>query len=183
MERADAVQTVVAERDAVVVDRDGQQRPAAWPRIAADLEDVGAVRSPSSSSSATVDPRAAWLTIRTRSSSAVAADQPVAGDPDRPPDQLVERMDLRVRVAVRARVGHLDAAAVVAADRALEQDRARPADAQDRARQQPGVAVVQPEPARVRVDVAERVGQQEQVAVLEDLDRPEVRRPRDRAVP
>ena len=53
-------------------------------------------------------------------------------------------------------------------------------DAQDRARQEPRVAVVQAEPARVGVDVAERVGQQVEVAVLEDLDRAEVRGLHDR---
>ena len=39
---------------------------------------------------ATVIGRSAWLTIRSRSSSPSVADQPVAGDPERPPDELVE---------------------------------------------------------------------------------------------
>ena len=110
-----------------------------------------------------------------------AADQPVAGDPDRPSDEVVERVDLRVGVPVGGRVRQLDRAAVVAAHRPLEQHRPLAADAQHRARQQPRVGPVQAEPARIGVDVAELVGQQVDVAVLEDLDRPEVGRPRDRA--
>ena len=75
----------------------------------------------------------------------------------------------------------LDRAVVVAAGRRLEQDRALAVDAQDRGREAAGVAVVQAEAAAVGVDVAERIGQQVDVALLEDLDRPEVRGLDDRA--
>ena len=52
-------------------------------------------------------------------------------------------------------------------------------DAQDEARHDPRIPEIQPEAARVQVDVAERVGQQVAVAVLEDLDRAEVGAARD----
>ena len=84
-------------------------------------------------------------------------------------------------VALEARVGQLDGAVVVAARRPLEEDRALAVDPQDRARQPARVAVVQPEAAAVRVDVPERVGEQVQVALLEDLDRAEVGGLDDRA--
>ena len=65
-------------------------------------------------------------------------------------------------------------APVVRAHRALEQDRPRAADTERGAREQPRVVAVEAQAARVRVDVAERVGQQVEVAVLEDLDAAEV---------
>ena len=91
------------------------------------------------------------------------AHQPLPADTDRPPGELVERVDLRVRVAVGGRVRHLDPTAVVRPDRGLEQDRPDAADPQDGAGEDPGVTVVQPEPARVGMDVAERISQQEPV--------------------
>jgi hypothetical protein len=109
--------------------------------------------------------------------------EPVTPDPDGPPGELIQRVDLGVRVAIRGRVRHLDLAAIVATDRGLQQDRPATTDAQDRAGEDPRVAAVQPETARVWVDVAEGVAQEVVVGVLEDLDRAEVRRPGDRDVP
>ena len=175
----DPVEPVVAEGDPLRRDRHRQERPAGRSRIAADLEDVRVVGA-----HVELD-RDRDRTIRVVHDAdqlleGAAPDQPVAGDPDRPPDEVVERVDLHVRVPVGGRVGQLDRAAVVAAHRPLEEDRPLAADVQHRARQQPRVGPVQAQAARIRMDVAELVGQQVDVAVLEDLDRPEVGRPRDR---
>ena len=177
-----AVEPVVAERDGAG-DRSGrEQGPARGPALPADLEDVGAVdpeleldidRLPALG---VVDDRQVFLEPAQRQDA-------FAADPELAPVELVERMDLVLDVAVDARVRELDRAAIVATGRPLEEHRPRPADPQLRARQDARVAVVQPEAAGVDVDVAERVGQEEQVGVLEDLDRPEVRGVGDRDDP
>ena len=68
----------------------------------------------------------------------------------------------------------------LAADCAAQERRPHAVDAEDRARQHPGVEVVQPQAAGIDVDVAERVRQQEQVAVLQDADATEIRGRDDR---
>ena len=113
----------------------------------------------------------------------VAVDQALPGDAELPAQQALSRPDLVVRVPIEGRVRQLDDAAVVRPGRALEDDRPRAADAEHGARQEPRVVAVQPESARVGVDVAELVGQQEEVAVLEDLDAAEVGRLLDRDEP
>ena len=110
-----------------------------------------------------------------------ARQHPGPRDPQLLRRERLLRVDLVALVALDPRVGHLDRAAPVAAGRRLEQDRAGPVDAHDRAREPAGVAVVQAEAARVGVDVAERVGQQVLVALLEHLDAAEVRGLDDRA--
>jgi hypothetical protein len=142
----DAVDAVIAKRDPPVRDRDRQQPAARGARVAAHLEDVRAVhpelelhgdrrglRSVVDDADALLEP--------------VGTDQALPGDADRPTHELVERMDLGVGVAIGGRVRHLDAAAVVAPDRGLEQDRPDAPDAQDGARQRPRVAAIQPETA------------------------------------
>ena len=178
----DPVEAVVAEGHAVRRDRHGKQDAPGPPRVATHLEDVGRVRA-----ELQLDRDPLHVRGMTHDAHAFlersARDQPVARDADRAPDEVVERMDLGVGVAVRARVRQLDPAAVVVAHRALEQDGSLAADAQDRARQDPRIPLVDAEAARIGVDVAERVGQLVEVAVLEDLDRTEVGRPGDRDDP
>ncbi len=118
----DAVHAVVAERDPAVRDGDRQEPAARGPRKAADLEDIGAVhaqleleRDARRHGGMIDDPHPLLVAVR--------PDEPLATDADRPPHEPVERMDLRVRIAVRRGVRHLDAAAVVAAHRGLEQHR------------------------------------------------------------
>ena len=168
------VEPVVPEGQVSIRDGDGQEPAADRTGKAADLEDVGAVRPQLQVDldrhlhrSVTHEAQPLGQPFR--------ADDPVAADADRPARQLIGRMDLRVGVPVGTRVRHLDAAAEVRPDRRLEQDRSLAAHPQHGARQQPGVAAVQAQSAGVVVDVAERVGQQVQVGVLEQLHRAEVR--------
>jgi hypothetical protein len=94
------VHAVVAEGDPPVTDRHGQQPAARPPWIAADLEDVGAVhpelefQRDRHGFRAVVDDAHPLL-------EPVATDQALAPDADGPPHDLVERMDLRIRIAVR----------------------------------------------------------------------------------
>ncbi len=176
------VQTVVPERDAPVGHGDRQQPAATLARVAPDLEDVGAVgaeleldRDLERSRRVVDDPQ--------HLDRALGRHEALPADADRAPHQLIERVHLRIGVAVRRRVRHLDPAAVVRPDRGLEQDRSLAADPEDRTGQEAAVAAIQAQSARVGVDVAERIGQQVDVGVLEDLHRAEVGRPRHRLHP
>ncbi len=108
----------------------GQQRAASLPRVATDLEDVGRVVAQLELDvDRLVAPRAK-LTIATRSSSASPRDQPLARDPELPPDEARRADGSWRRGCGPRRVRQLDDAAVVAAHRALEQ---RPAARRRRA--------------------------------------------------
>ena len=175
------VEAVVAERHAVRPHGDrevrGRARLATQPRTS-KMSAASAASSRSSSTSTrllgVVDDLDPLLEHR-------AVEQPVAPDAQLLRGERVLGADLVLEVAVDPRVGQLDRPVVVAAGRRLEQDRPLAVDPQDRARQPARVALVQAEAAGVGVDVAERVGQQVQVALLEDLDGAEVGRLDDRA--
>jgi hypothetical protein len=173
------IEPVIAERHPRSDDRDRQVRPALAARVATDLEDVGRVVG---QLELDLDRRGVLRVVDDAQPllERLAGQQPLARDPERPVRQLPSLAALRGRVPVDARVREVDRAPEVAARGALQEHRTHTADAEDLARQDPGVAEVQPQPARVRVDVPERVGQQEQVLVLEHLDRAEVRRVDDR---
>jgi hypothetical protein len=81
---------------------------------------------------------------------------------------------LRGRIATRLRVRQLDRADVVGRGLRTQERRPDAVDAEDGARQHARVEVVQPEAARIRMDVAERVREQEEVAVLEHADAAEI---------
>ena len=174
------VEAVVAERDAVRLERDRELRAAGRPRPAPDLEDVGRVGRELqlelhlARRLLVVDDLDPLLEQRPR-------EQPVAADPQLLGGDRVLGVDLVLHVPLDPRVRELDRAAVVAAGARLEEDRPGAVDPQDRAREPPRVALVQAEAARVGVDVAEAVGQEVEVALLEDLDGAEVRRLDDRA--
>jgi hypothetical protein len=176
------VEPVVAERGSRREDRRRQERAALVALPAAHFEDVGPVDA---QLELDVDRLRALRVIDDGQPLLEPAQRqrPVAPDPELAPGQVVERVDLVLDVPVDARVGQLDRAPIVAAGRTLQEHRTNAADADLRARQQPGIAVVESQPARVDVDVAERVGEQEQVAVLDGLDRPEVCRAGDRHDP
>ena len=177
----DPVDPVVAEGDPPLADRHRQQSTPRGPWIATDLEDVGAVH-PQIELQRDVRGLGGVVDDAHPLLEPVGADQALAPDPDRPPHDLVEWMHLGVGIAVRGRIRHLDAAPVVSPDGGLQQHRSHAADPQHRAGQRPRVALVQPEPARVGMDVPERIGQQIAIPVLEDLDGAEVRRLLDRDI-
>ncbi len=77
-------------------------------------------------------------------------------------------------------VGRDDGAVPAPARIGVEDDGPLTADAQDAARQDSRIAVVQPEAPAIRLDITECIGQKEQIAMLEDLGGPQVRRPDDR---
>ena len=99
--RSEPVEADVAGRRPADRHGHGEQAPARA-RIAADLEDIGAVaaelevdRNLGRARTVVHDPQPLLRPV--------GADQPLAADADRPADELVERMDLGVRVPVRAR--------------------------------------------------------------------------------
>ena len=169
-----AVEALVGEDERLGRRLDRPVRAAMLADPAADLEDVGRVGVE------------VQLELDLLGRRAVVRDLDVlgqpAGDPapahhrDRPHRERLARALLGRRVAAVLRVRQLDGADVVRRGLRPEQRRADAVDPQDRARQHARVEVVQAEAARIRVDVAERVGQQEQVAVLEHADAAEVRR-------
>ena len=173
------VDAVVLERRPIVRGGDRQQR-AAVARIAADLEDVGRVVGQLKRH---VDRLVVLGEVHDRDPllERVAGHEPLARDAELLAGQALARADLVVRIPIERRVRQLDDAAIVRPGRALENNRPGATDPQHRARQQSRVVAVEAESARVRVDVAELVGQQEHVAVLQDLDAAEVRRLLDRA--
>ncbi len=177
----DPIQAVIPERHPAVRDRDGQRSATGGSGVATNLEDVRRVgtqvqlQSDGDGPLGVVDDPDALQ-------EALGPDEPIARDPDRPAGEFAHGMDLGVGVAVGGRVGHDDAAPEVAPHRTLEQDRSIATDPEHRARQQSTVALVQAQPARVGMDVSEGVGQEVDVAVLEDLDGTQVGRPGDRSV-
>ena len=171
--RPPPVEAGVAERDPVAPSGDRQLEAALDPGPAADLEDVGGVGGELE--------RHLDLLIHLRvvhDPDALlehpARDHPLAADAQLLRGERVLGPHLVGDVALEPGVGELDRAVVVAAGRRLEEHRALAVHAQDRGRQAAGVAVVQAQPAAVGVHVAERVREQVQVALLEDLDRAEV---------
>ena len=164
----DPVEPDVAEGDPIVGHRHGQLMSALSARVPAHLEDVRAVGAELEVDRDVGRPGGVVDDLDPLRD-AVAADQPLSADPDRPADKLVERMHLGVGVAIRGGIRHLDPAPVVRADRRLQQHGPDAADAQHGAGEHARVAVVEAQPARIGVDVAERVGQQEAVPVLEYL--------------
>ena len=174
------VEAVVAEGHAVRPHGDREMAAARGPDPAADLEDVGGiggqlqVELDLDALLGVVDDLDPLLEHR-------AVEQPVPPDAQLLRGERVLGTDLVLEVAVDPRVGQLDRPVEVAAGRRLEQDRPLAVDPEDRARQPARIALVQAEAAGVGVDVAERVGQQVQVALLEDLDGAEVGRLDDRA--
>jgi hypothetical protein len=105
-----------------------------------------------------------------------AGDPPPAHDRDRPHGEGLGGAGLRRWVAPVLGVRQLDRADVVRRRLRPQERRADAVDPEDRARQDARVEVVEAEATGVGVDVAERVGEQVQVAVLEDADAAEVRR-------
>ena len=146
----------------------GMQR-AAVARVAADLEDVGRVVGQLERH---VDRLVVLGEVHDRHALAqrVAGHEALPGDPELLAGQALAGADLVVGVAVERRVRQLDDAPEVRPGRSLQDDGPRAADAEHGAREQARVVPVEAQPARVGVDVAELVGQQEHVPVLEDLD-------------
>ena len=171
--RSPPVQAVVAERQPVRPGRDRQLAAALDARPAADLEDVRGVGGELEGHldllvhlGVVHDPHALL--------EHAAGEQALASDAQLLRGEGVLRPHLVGDVPLEARVGELDRPVVVAARGGLEEHRPLAVHAHDRARQAARVGVVQAQPAAVGVDVAERVGEQVQVALLEHLDRAQV---------
>ena len=142
--------------------------------VAADLEDVGRVDAQGQ-----VDRDQLGMVgeVGHRQPLAQArADDPLAGEAERLAGERGAGCDLVAGVAPDLGVGQLDRAPEVLVDVAAEEGRPGAVDMKDRTGQDPGVADIEPQTARVAVDVAERIGQQEQAAGLEYTDPAEVGR-------
>ena len=148
------------------------ERPASFPDPATDLEDVGVVHV---EVQVQLDPLLRRAVVRDLDAFGEPTGDPApAHDRDRAKRLGAQLVLLDRRVTPQLRIGQLDRADVIRRRLRAEQRRPYPVDPEDRARQHARVEVVQPQPARIGVDVAERVGEQEQVPVLEHADAAEV---------
>ncbi len=173
------VPAVVAERHPAAENGDGQHVPTLRSLVAADLEDVRGIVGQLERE---LDGLFVLRVVDDLESllECLIAEQPIPQDAELSAGQRVSTAALGGGVAIAARVGQVDRAPEVAAHRALEQDGPLAGDAKHRARQDPGVAEVEPQTPRVGVDVAERVREQEQPLMLQHLHGAEVGRGRDR---
>ena len=170
----------MAERDPFRTDDHVKGPPCGVAVVAADLEDVGRVRPERQ-----VDPDRLGMLGEVRHRQVFAegtADDPRPGKPERLAGERPVGGDLVPGIVADLGIGQLDRAPVVLVDVAAQEGRPGAVDAQDRAGQDPRVAAIQAEAARVAMDVAEGIGQQVEVAVLEDSDAAEVRRMDDHAL-
>ncbi len=168
----DAVPPDVAEGRPVAANDHGQRRRGLGPIVAADLEDVGGVGAHGE-----LDRQGLRVLGEVRDDEPFPegpAEDPVPGDPEGLARERSLRRDLVARVAPDLRVRQLDRAAEVLVGVPAEESRSRAVDGQDRARQDPGVAGIQPEATRIGMDVAERVREQVEVPVLEDANPAEI---------
>ena len=157
-------------RSSVIGDRAAFAARAAGP--AAHLEDVRCVGG-EPSSSATVLGHLRVVHDRIRSSRPSAEQSARARCPTTGWPATPRASTLSSRFRSRSRVGQLDGRRGSSRRRCAGAATGRaPLTRRTRSDESPGVAVVEAQAARVRVDVAELVGQQVQVRVLEDRTLP-----------
>ncbi len=170
-----SVEAGVGEGDPPVASHgDGEHRPALRSLPAANLEDVGRVDVDEE-----LDREVLGVRREVRDPDPLVEpgrEDAISGYAERLTGEGERRIDLAALVGRVVGVGELDRAPVVRPGVGPEEDGPRAVDAQGEARDDAGVAEVEAEAAAVRMDVAEAIGEQVELAVLEDLDPAEVGR-------